>query len=252
MNALREKLTAMVISSFLTGLGGAFYAFYLLSLQPNSVFGIPLSVDIIIRPIVGGSGTLLGPILGSFILSPLAELSRHYLGQGGWAGGHLIAYGLLLILVVLFLPQGAYPALRRLMGAAAVADPAPLLEVGGLAKRFGGLQAVRALSFTVREGEIVSLIGPNGAGKTTVFALLSGFHVPDAGTIRLRGRSLAGLKPHAICGLGLARTFQIVRPFPRLDVLTNVEVGALAREPRRRQAQARARAVLDRWGWGRR
>jgi branched-chain amino acid transport system permease protein len=114
VNAFRHKLTAMVISSFLTGVGGTFYAFYLLSLQPNSVFGIPLSVDIIIRPIVGGTGTLLGPILGSFILSPLAELSRHYLGQGGFAGAHLIAYGLLLMLVVLFLPQGAYPYLKSL------------------------------------------------------------------------------------------------------------------------------------------
>jgi branched-chain amino acid transport system permease protein len=115
VNAFRYKLTAMVISSFLTGVGGTFYAFYLLSLQPNSVFGIPLSVDIIIRPIVGGTGTLLGPILGSFILSPLAELSRHYLGQGGWAGAHLIAYGILLILVVLFIPQGAYPYLKSLV-----------------------------------------------------------------------------------------------------------------------------------------
>ncbi len=117
VNAFRYKLTAMVISSFLTGVGGTFYAFYLLSLQPNSVFGIPLSVDIIIRPIVGGTGTLLGPILGSFILSPLAELSRHYLGQGGWAGAHLIAYGILLILVVLFIPRGAYPYLKSLVSA---------------------------------------------------------------------------------------------------------------------------------------
>jgi branched-chain amino acid transport system permease protein len=117
VNALRHKLLAMVISSFLTGVGGTFYAFYLLSLQPNSIFGIPLSVDIIIRPIVGGTGTLLGPILGSFILSPLAEVSRHYLGQGGWTGAHLVVYGLLLILVVLFLPQGAYPYLRSRMRA---------------------------------------------------------------------------------------------------------------------------------------
>jgi branched-chain amino acid transport system permease protein len=117
VNAFRHKLTAMVISSFLTGVGGTFYAFYLLSLQPNAVFGIPLSVDIIIRPIVGGTGTLLGPILGSFILSPLAEVSRHYLAQGGGAGAHLIAYGVLLILVVLFIPQGAYPYLRRLVRA---------------------------------------------------------------------------------------------------------------------------------------
>lgn len=114
VNTFRYKMLAMVVSSFLTGVGGTFYAFYLFSLQPNSVFGIPLSVEIIIRPIVGGAGTVLGPILGSFILSPLAEASRVYLGQGGWSGAHLVAYGLLLIAVVLFLPQGAYPALRRL------------------------------------------------------------------------------------------------------------------------------------------
>jgi branched-chain amino acid transport system permease protein len=94
--------------------GGTFYAFYLFSLQPHAVFGIPLSVEIIIRVIVGGSGTVLGPIVGSFILSPLAELSRTYLAVGGLTGAHLIVYGLLLIAVVLFVPQGAYPYLARL------------------------------------------------------------------------------------------------------------------------------------------
>ena len=113
VNAFRSKLIAMVISSFLTGMGGTFYAFYLLSLQPGSVFGIPLSVEIVIRPIVGGAGTLLGPILGSFILTPLGEVSRFYFGQGGYHGAHLIVYGALLIAVVLFLPQGAYPFLAR-------------------------------------------------------------------------------------------------------------------------------------------
>jgi branched-chain amino acid transport system permease protein len=115
VDSFRYKMLAMILSSFLTGLGGTFYAFYLFSLQPNSLFGIPLSVEIIIRPIVGGSGTLLGPILGSFILTPLAELSRAYFGQGGWHGAHLIAYGALLIGVVLFVPEGAYPRLRRVL-----------------------------------------------------------------------------------------------------------------------------------------
>jgi branched-chain amino acid transport system permease protein len=109
----KYKMLAMVVSSCLTGLGGTFYAFYLFSLQPGAVFGIPLSVEIIIRPIIGGAGTLLGPILGSVILTPLAEVSRHYFGQSGLHGAHLIFYGLLLIAVVLFLPQGAYPYLRR-------------------------------------------------------------------------------------------------------------------------------------------
>jgi len=114
IDTFRCKMVAMVLSSFLTGVGGTFYAFYLFSLQPNAVFGIPLSVEIIIRPIVGGAGTVLGPLLGSFILSPLAEISRTYFAQGGWSGVHLIVYGLLLISVVLFLPRGAYPALVRL------------------------------------------------------------------------------------------------------------------------------------------
>jgi branched-chain amino acid transport system permease protein len=113
VDAFRYKLMAMVLSSFLTGVGGTFYAFYLMSLQPNTVFGIPLSVEIIVRPIVGGAGTVLGPVFGSFILSPLAELSRHYFAQGGWTGVHLIVYGALLVAVVLFLPEGAYPRLRR-------------------------------------------------------------------------------------------------------------------------------------------
>ena len=114
IDTFRCKMVAMVLSSFLTGVGGTFYAFYLFSLQPNAVFGIPLSVEIIIRPIVGGAGTVLGPLLGSFILSPLAEISRTYFARGGWSGVHLIVYGLLLISVVLFLPRGAYPALVRL------------------------------------------------------------------------------------------------------------------------------------------
>jgi branched-chain amino acid transport system permease protein len=113
VDTFRYKMLAMLLSSFLTGVGGTFYAYDLFSLQPNTVFGVPLSVEIIIRPIVGGAGTVLGPVVGSFILSPLAELSRHYFAQGGWHGAHLIVYGALLVAVVLFLPEGAYPRLAR-------------------------------------------------------------------------------------------------------------------------------------------
>jgi len=285
VNALKYKMLAMVVSSFLTGLGGTFYAFYLFSLQPNTLFGIPLSVEIIIRPIVGGAGTLLGPILGSFILTPLAELSRLYLGQGGLHGAHLIAYGVLLIGVVLFLPEGAYPRLRRVLQRRSRVPPVsgpphpkgcpqersrvapvsghprsepgsrpplqmPVLVARGLSRRFGGLQAVAGLDLVVEHGEMLGLIGPNGAGKTTVFNLLSGFLTPDAGDVSFRDRSIVGLPPHAICRLGLARTFQIVRPFPRMSVLENVRVGALARHPQALEARARARDVVERVGLG--
>jgi branched-chain amino acid transport system permease protein len=134
VDTFKFKMLAMVLSSFLTGVGGTFYAFYLFSLQPNTVFGIPLSVEIVIRPIVGGAGTLLGPIVGSFILSPLAELARAYFARGGWIGAHLVVYGLLLVLVVLFMPEGAYPYLasrRRRRPPARPAAPArPGLEPG--------------------------------------------------------------------------------------------------------------------------
>jgi branched-chain amino acid transport system ATP-binding protein len=125
---------------------------------------------------------------------------------------------------------------------------AALLEVTGLSKRFGGLQAISDLSLRVDEGEIVALIGPNGAGKTTAFGLISGFLTPDAGAIRFRGRSITGLPPHRVCALGLARTFQIMRPFPRLSVLRNVMIGALGRHADPRAAAARAGAVLEELG----
>jgi len=113
VDTLRVKLAAMTLSAFLTGLAGAFYAYRYSSLQPNAVFGVPLSVEIILRPIVGGAGTLMGPIVGSFILTPLGELSRAWFGQSGWHGAHLIVYGILLVAVVLFVPQGATPWLTE-------------------------------------------------------------------------------------------------------------------------------------------
>jgi branched-chain amino acid transport system ATP-binding protein len=120
----------------------------------------------------------------------------------------------------------------------------PLLTIQSLSKRFGGLQAVNDLSFTVGEGEIVALIGPNGAGKTTAFALLSGFLTPDAGRVTFRGHDLSGLRPHQVNALGLARTFQIMRPFPRLSVVRNVMIATLGRHAHPAEAERRARAVL--------
>ena len=123
-----------------------------------------------------------------------------------------------------------------------------LLTVRDLSKSFGGLQAVRDLSFTVGEGEIVALIGPNGAGKTTAFALVSGFLTPDAGRVVFRDRDLRGLEPHQINALGLARTFQIMRPFSRLSVVRNVMIATLGRHPDPAEAERRARAVLAELG----
>jgi branched-chain amino acid transport system ATP-binding protein len=124
------------------------------------------------------------------------------------------------------------------------------LEVRGLSKRFGGLQAVHRFDLTVAPGEIVGLIGPNGAGKTTVFHLIAGSHAPTAGAIAFDDASLVGLKPHAICRLGLARTFQLVQPFAGLTTLENVMVGAFNRARDVGTARRQAAEIVDFVGLG--
>jgi branched-chain amino acid transport system ATP-binding protein len=125
-----------------------------------------------------------------------------------------------------------------------------LLELRGLTRDFGGLRAVAGLDLSVAQGEILGLIGPNGAGKTTVFNLVTGFVRPTAGEILFEGRSVAGLRPHAVAARGIARTFQVVKPFAGLSVLENVTLAAFLRHRARRDAEARAREALDRMGLG--
>lgn len=121
-----------------------------------------------------------------------------------------------------------------------------LLKVEGLTKHFGGLKAISDLSFNVEEGEILGLIGPNGAGKTTAFNLIAGFIRPNSGKVFLDGKDIVGMKPYAITRRGIARTFQIVKPFRKLSVLENVTLAAFLRFSARRQAETEARKVLER------
>lgn len=112
----------------------------------------------------------------------------------------------------------------------------PLLEVNGVSRFFGGLAAVTGVSFSVKKGEILGLIGPNGAGKTTLFNVVNGFYPPSRGEVLFKGKRISGLKPHQICRLGVARTFQVVKPLQRMSVLDNVIAAAFVR------ANSRARA----------
>ena len=123
----------------------------------------------------------------------------------------------------------------------------PMLRVADVTKQFGGFTALSRVSFEVSEGEILGLIGPNGSGKTTMFNCISGALPPTSGAIQIRGEEMAGRTPDAICHRGIARTFQIPRPFRKLTILENVAVaahfGATARNTVD-QARARAREVL--------
>lgn len=122
-----------------------------------------------------------------------------------------------------------------------------MLEVRNLTKRFGGFTAVGGVSFDLAEGEILGLIGPNGSGKSTTFNCLAGLYVPTAGSVRFQGREIAGWSPSRICHAGIARTFQIPRPFKNLTILENVAVSAYygrARSISRREAFAYAEEAL--------
>jgi branched-chain amino acid transport system ATP-binding protein len=127
-------------------------------------------------------------------------------------------------------------------GACAVAE---VLVVRNLSKKFGGLRAVSDVSFAVREGETLALIGPNGAGKTTSFNLITGYYRPDSGSVTAFGREIVGLRPYDICAIGLARTFQVARPFGSMTVLANVMTGAFLRDRGVDSATRRAYEALE-------
>jgi branched-chain amino acid transport system ATP-binding protein len=122
---------------------------------------------------------------------------------------------------------------------------AALLEVRGLTKRYGGVFANQDLSFDVEPGRILGIIGPNGAGKTTLFNLITGFVRPDRGDVVFGGRRVTGLRPDVLNHLGIARTFQIQKPFPRMTAEENVMIGALARGGGLAAARAHARRCLE-------
>src|SRR6478672_6996412 len=119
------------------------------------------------------------------------------------------------------------------------------LVIQKMSKRFGGLRAVQEVSFSVKKGETVALIGPNGAGKTTSFNLITGFYPPDSGSISAFGREIVGLRPHDICAYGLARTFQVAKPFGAMTVLANVMTGAFLRDRNNAAARAKAREAIE-------
>ena len=243
------KMIAVVISAAMTSFAGVFYAFYYNNLFPEQVFHISRSIEIILGPIIGGIGTLFGPILGAFVLTGLAETltaALHALGID-LPGAKQVFYGICLLLVV------TCAAGRRVAVALQADRPGGAREMSALLsverRRASGSAAwsrSTGVSFDVPEGGIFAVIGPNGAGKTTLFNMIAGVFAPDAGTITFAGERIDGLPPDRICRRGIGRTFQIVRPFPALSVEDNVIVGALLHRHHVDDARAHAHEVLRR------
>ena len=193
------KLAAMTISAAITAAGGCFYAQYFLFVDAGIAYGPWISVEALLTPIIGGVGTVFGPLLGALVVKSLGELAK--LVAGDAPGLDLVIYGVVLILVVSFAPRGIAGALadarawavnrsaranRWQAGAMTMAEP--LLAVERVSKRFGGLLALDAASLAAPAGRITGLIGPNGAGKTTLFAIISGFLRPSRGASAMAAR----------------------------------------------------------------
>lgn len=266
IDTLAWKIKAIVLSGAIAAAAGGLYAVVLLVVTPESVFGMLTSAQALIVTLFGGVGTLWGPVIGAAILVPVSEALQATLGDV-LPGIQGVVFGAAIIIVILLAPEGIFwrvrdrlarrPPLQMVTPAAAAslprttamrADGAALLEVDRLAKSFGGVRAVAGVSFAVREGEILGIIGPNGAGKTTLFNLLNGFLRADDGTMRFAGNDLADLKPNRVCRLGIGRTFQVVRSFPRMSLFENVLVGAYVAAATSAAAAAAAQDALARVG----
>jgi branched-chain amino acid transport system permease protein len=285
VNARHYLAVVWAVSAAVSAVAGAYYVQSSSFIDPPTAFGFSTGTQILLVLIVGGIGSVWGPVVGAAAV-PLSVWLNRYSSPTGFQGVSDVVYGAILVIVVRLLPTGLVPSwhslwtwvagrfaatpaesdyeadvaveaagveegaggdidaevllslasvLERQRPAAEVdaagraAGTAPVLELRDVAKSFGGLRAVRGVSFRVDRGEIVGLVGPNGAGKTTLFHCITGVVRPDSGSVILSGRELAGRQPYEIARAGISRTFQTVRLFPSLTARENVSVPVYGR-----------------------
>ncbi|HSI54051.1 MAG TPA: branched-chain amino acid ABC transporter ATP-binding protein/permease [Ramlibacter sp.] len=246
----RWKLGALALSSALAGWAGGIHALFISYITTPEIFNITVPLTVVLMSILGGSRHWAGPAVGAIAITCLlfAFTGSEFavLGKG--------VIGLILVVGILFMPEGVMGKLRRRRvadGAASAPLPAsprrgeepqlppppgggggggahvPLLEVKNLSKSFRGLKALDNVTLEVRQGEILGLLGPNGSGKSTFINVVSGHFLPSGGEVWLDGVNIAGLPAHRIAQAGIARTYQIPRPFAQMSVLDNVAIAAM-------------------------
>ncbi len=241
------KVKTFVLSAVCASLAGSLYAHYLTFISPKT-FDIFFSVELVTMVIVGGMGSIWGVLFGTIFLTALPNV-LHFFDEY-----KDIFYGLIIVLILIFLPEGVVVALREKWRArtqatspqvrtdyetkgsgsaeawAAASETttlpdSPILSVQKVSMRFGGLMALAAVSFELPKGAITALIGPNGAGKTTMINLISGVFRPYKGSVAFDNKEITGTRPHRLAEIGLTRTFQNIQIFDNMTVLENVMVG---------------------------
>ncbi len=272
----RAKLLALAVSCALAGLAGGIHALFVNYVTAGETFNISVPLTVVLMSVLGGTRHWAGPALGALAITVL----MFAFSAGDHAVAGRAAVGVVLVAVILFLPQGllgrvsrrrANPAIQEkatapadaatplaadhsTAPASAAARPAsrpvsttarPLLEVHALSKSFTGVQALEGVSLQVMPGEILGLLGPNGSGKSTFINLVSGHHAPSSGRMLFDGKDLSTLPAHRIAHSGIARTYQIPRPFAHLSVRDNVALVARFGAARMHRSQSLLEA--DQW-----
>ncbi len=239
----RYKIIAFGISCALAGLAGGIHALFVTYVTAGDTFTIVVPLTVVLMSVLGGTRHWAGPAVGAIAITCL----MYFFTAGGNPIAGKAAVGVILVLVILFMPNGILGyflkrtagkrSVRPLLAAASVdaavqSKPAQtakkvLLEVRDLSKAFKGVQALDGVSLQVYEGEILGLLGPNGSGKSTFINVVSGHFPATGGQMFFEGRDLAGLPAHSIAQAGIARTYQIPRPFAHMSVLQNVAMAAM-------------------------
>ncbi|MCX5916886.1 MAG: branched-chain amino acid ABC transporter ATP-binding protein/permease [Deltaproteobacteria bacterium] len=248
-NTLKFKVLVFALGGGIAAIAGSTMAYFITFISPVS-FSIEISIFIIVMVVLGGEASFWGPLVGAAILVGLPEVLRFLPGTAGFVDVlREIFYGLILMFMMIFRPQGILPeyaaktkpvqgfqdlpdeadafsaAEERNTASAEEKGSSPqALEITGLSKSFGGLQAVKDASLRLASGKITGLIGPNGCGKTTVFNLITGFLPADDGKVYVHGKEITGKAPYKLVDDGLVRSWQDIRIFKDMTVLDNVLV----------------------------
>jgi branched-chain amino acid transport system permease protein len=237
---LRFKLQALAISCAFAGVAGGVHALFVSYVTVSEVFNIVVPLNVVLMSVLGGSRHWLGPAVGATAITALL----YAFTAGDFAVVGRATVGLTLILVILFMPEGILgqilkrwrryqkppplpkpiaPAAMTIKGAAGEV----LLQVDDVSMAFRGVKALSHVSLEVRRGEILGLVGPNGSGKSTMVNVISGFYKPTGGRLLLNGTDLVPLPAHRAARSGIARTYQIPKPFTNLTVLENATLAGM-------------------------
>jgi branched-chain amino acid transport system permease protein len=239
IDIFRTKVSAFALSALLGGIGGGLFAGGFSYVSPDQ-FSFAESIVFLTMALLGGVGSPIGAVIGTGLLILIPEWLRFLKTIPGL---YLAIYGLFVILIVRFMPDGIWGFIQEMIdrwrpkAPPRVASPALqlapaktggdiVLEVTGLSKHFGGLKAVDQVDISVRRGGVHALIGPNGSGKTTTLNMLSGLYKTTSGRIVLDGTDVTDMPAHQRTASGLGRTFQNIRLFRSMTALENVVIGA--------------------------